>query len=95
MEKVKAWEKKTLITELTQGMEFVNRLKSKIDPLASPEECDLLLEKILSSLDKSLSILNLKAFNVIREPYWCSKNEVSDLDYYSRDQGKNMVFKKR
>ncbi|NP_001312475.1 probable WRKY transcription factor 41 [Nicotiana tabacum] len=115
MEKVKAWEKMTLITELTQGLELVNRLKSKIDPLASPEECDLLLEKILSSLDKSLSILNLKAVNVIRDPCCCSsisvlgvskfgiptstlgkspKSEGSDLDY-SRDQGKNMVFKKR
>ncbi|OIS99656.1 putative wrky transcription factor 41 [Nicotiana attenuata] len=76
-------------------MEFANRLKSKIDPLASPEECDLLLEKILSSLDKSLSILNLKAVNTIRDPFCCSKNEGSDLDYYSRDQGKNMVSKKR
>ncbi|XP_070038270.1 transcription factor WRKY19-like isoform X2 [Nicotiana tomentosiformis] len=94
MEKVKAWEKMTLITELTQGLELVNRLKSKIDPLASPEECDLLLEKILSSLDKSLSILNLKAVNVIRDPCCCSSISGSDLDY-SRDQGKNMVFKKR
>lgn len=61
MEKVKGLEKKKLITELTQGREFVNQLKKQIGPLASPEECDLLLGKILFSLEKSLSILNLKA----------------------------------
>ncbi|KAK6804638.1 hypothetical protein RDI58_002422 [Solanum bulbocastanum] len=62
MEKVKSMEKKKLINELTQGKEFVNQLKNQIiGPLASPEECDLLIGKILSTLEKSLSILNLKA----------------------------------
>ncbi|XP_060218454.1 probable WRKY transcription factor 41 [Lycium barbarum] len=61
MEKVKALEKKKLISQLTQGKELVNQLKKQLGPLASPEECDLLLGKILSTLEKSLSILNLKA----------------------------------
>ncbi|KAJ8529269.1 hypothetical protein K7X08_036104 [Anisodus acutangulus] len=61
MEKVKALEKKKLINELTQGREFVNQLKNQLGPLASPQECDLLLGKILCTLEKSLSILNLKA----------------------------------
>lgn len=74
MEKVKAWDKETLITELTQGKEFVNQF----DPLASPEECDLLLEKILSSLDKSLSILNWKVFNVTKDPFSSSTSSIPD-----------------
>ncbi|CAN4108391.1 unnamed protein product [Withania somnifera] len=61
MEKVKDLEKKKLISELTQGKEFVNQLKNQLGPLASPEECDFLLGKILSSLEKSLSILYFKA----------------------------------
>lgn len=65
MEKVKAWGKESLITELTQGKEFVNQF----DPLASPKECDLLLEKILSSLDKSLSILNCEVLNGTNDPF--------------------------
>ncbi|KAK4738889.1 hypothetical protein R3W88_002586 [Solanum pinnatisectum] len=62
MEKVKSMEKKKLINELTQGKEFVNQLKNQIiGPLASSEECDLLIGKILATLEKSLSILNLKS----------------------------------
>ncbi|XP_055817148.1 probable WRKY transcription factor 41 [Solanum dulcamara] len=61
MEKVKGLEKKKLMNELTQGKEFVNQLKNQIGPLSSPEERDLLIGKILCTLEKSLSILNLKA----------------------------------
>lgn len=92
MEKVKAWDKETLIAELTQGKEFVNRLKNQFDPLASPEECDLLLEKILSSLDKSLSILNWKGFNETKDPL-SSCPSIVDLGYL-RDQGQNKKRKK-
>lgn len=89
MEKVKAWDKETLISELTQGKEFVNMLKNQFDPLASPKECDLLLEKILSSLDKSLSILNWKVFNGTKS-HFSSCSSISDL----RDQGQNKKRKK-
>lgn len=65
MEKVKVWNKESLITELTQGKEFVNQF----DPLASPEENDFLLEKILSSIDKSLSILNCEVYNGTNDPF--------------------------
>ncbi|KAK6777316.1 hypothetical protein RDI58_024033 [Solanum bulbocastanum] len=78
MEKVKAWDKESLITELTQGKEFV----SQFDPLASPKECDLLLEKILSSLEKSLSILNCEVLNGTNDPFPL------------RDQGQNKKRKK-
>ncbi|KAK4723713.1 hypothetical protein R3W88_026492 [Solanum pinnatisectum] len=78
MEKVKAWDKESLITELTQGKEFVNQF----DPLASPEECDLLLDKILSSLEKSLSILNCEVLNGTNDPFPL------------RDQGQNKKRKK-
>lgn len=92
MEKVKGWDKEILITELTQGKEFVNRLKHQFDPLASPEECDLLLEKILSSLDKSLSILNWKVFNGTKDPFSCCSS-ISDLGSL-RDQGQTKKRKK-
>ncbi|OIT29406.1 PREDICTED: probable WRKY transcription factor 41 [Nicotiana attenuata] len=109
MEKVQALEKKKLINELTQGREFVNQLKKQIGPLASPEECDLLLGKILSSLEKSLSILNLKALLLeggnANSTSSCSsisflgnnispKSEVLDS---TKDQmvGKNVFTKKR
>lgn len=61
MEKVRDLDKKKLMNELTQGKEFVKQLKRQIGPLASPQECDLLIGKILCTLEKSLSILNLKA----------------------------------
>ncbi|XP_004248079.1 probable WRKY transcription factor 30 [Solanum lycopersicum] len=78
MEKVKVWNKESLITELTQGKEFVNQF----DPLASPEENDFLLEKILSSIDKSLSILNCEVYNGTNDPFPL------------RDQGQNKKRKK-
>ncbi|XP_057497931.1 probable WRKY transcription factor 41 [Actinidia eriantha] len=50
----------TLINELVQGMELTKQLKNHLDPLASsPESCDFLIQKILSSYDKALSMLNL------------------------------------
>ncbi|GFY92324.1 WRKY family transcription factor [Actinidia rufa] len=50
----------TLINELVQGMELTMQLKNHLDPLASsPESCDFLIQKILSSYDKALSMLNL------------------------------------
>lgn len=111
MEKVKGLEKKKLIRELTQGKEFVNQLKKQLGPLASPEECDLLLGKILSSLEKSLSILNLKALlldggiNAYNSTSSCSSmsflgnNNNSPksevLDSLGDQLDKNMVSKKR
>ncbi|PHU09703.1 hypothetical protein BC332_21563 [Capsicum chinense] len=110
MEKVKGLEKKKLISELTQGKELVKQLKKLIGPLASPEECDLLLGKILSSLEKSLSILNLKALllkggiNANNSTSSCSSisflgnnnSPMSEVfDSPSDHLDKNMVSKKR
>ncbi|KAK4379205.1 hypothetical protein RND71_001067 [Anisodus tanguticus] len=110
MEKVKALEKKKLINELTQGREFVNQLKKQLGQLASPEECILLLGKILCTLEKSLSILNLKALLLegginANSTSSCSsisflgnnnKSPKSEVLDSSGDQlGQNLVSKKR
>ncbi|GFY97420.1 WRKY family transcription factor [Actinidia rufa] len=58
----------TLINELVQGMELTKQLKNHLYPLASsPESCDFLIQKILSSYDKALSILNLG--DLVGEPH--------------------------
>ncbi|XP_071716144.1 probable WRKY transcription factor 46 [Rutidosis leptorrhynchoides] len=51
-------QKRPLITELTQGEEFTNELKNHLDDPMSAQTCDLLIEKILSSYEKALSMLN-------------------------------------
>lgn len=54
------WEQKTLINELTQGMEMARQLKVQLreSPSSSIENGELLVQKILSSYDKALLILN-------------------------------------
>ncbi|CAL5382187.1 unnamed protein product [Camellia sinensis] len=60
MEQTKGLNQGTLINELIQGLELTKQLKNNLDPLASsPESCEFLIQKILSSYDKALSILNL------------------------------------
>nr|ASK06112.1 WRKY transcription factor [Withania somnifera] len=106
MERVKGLEKKKLIPELTQGKELVNQLKKRLGPLASPEECDFLLGKILSKLEKSLSILNLKALlheggiNTNNSTSSCSSisflgNNNNNNSPKTEELDKNMVSKKR
>ncbi|CAL5331789.1 unnamed protein product [Camellia sinensis] len=61
MEQTKGLNQGTLINELIQGLELTKQLKNNLDPLASsPESCEFLIQKILSSYDKALSILNLE-----------------------------------
>ena len=51
-------EQVTLINELNQGREFTKQLKNHLGPLSSPELCDLLIQKIISSYEKAISLLN-------------------------------------
>jgi hypothetical protein len=48
----------TLINELNRGYELAKQLKRHIDPLESPESCEFLIQKIISTYDKSISMLN-------------------------------------
>lgn len=53
------WEYKTLINELTQGIEHTKQLREHFHSTASTfENQELLLQKILSSYEQSLLILN-------------------------------------
>lgn len=63
MEKTGLLEENSLIiNELTQGRELAAQLKGQLDSFTSPEICEPLLEKILSSYEKALTLLNFKLF---------------------------------
>ncbi|KAK1418656.1 hypothetical protein QVD17_27801 [Tagetes erecta] len=51
-------EKRPLMNELTQGRELANQLKHHLDQTISPHTCEFLLQKILSSYENALSMLN-------------------------------------
>ncbi|KDP25316.1 hypothetical protein JCGZ_20472 [Jatropha curcas] len=57
MENSLSWEQKTLISELIQGMEFAKQLRRHLNT-SSVETRDSLVQRILSSYEKSLLILN-------------------------------------
>ncbi|KAL3844492.1 hypothetical protein ACJIZ3_001895 [Penstemon smallii] len=57
MESGLTWEYETLINELTQGMEKAKQLRFHLGSISQSEAPDLLLQRILSSYEKSLSIL--------------------------------------
>ncbi|OVA01933.1 DNA-binding WRKY [Macleaya cordata] len=57
MEKALNWDQKTLINELTQGRELVKQLRIHLNP-SSSSTGELLITKLLSSLHKSLLMLN-------------------------------------
>ncbi|KAJ9148052.1 hypothetical protein P3X46_030148 [Hevea brasiliensis] len=51
-------EQKTLISELIQGMELAKQLRAHLNTASSVETRDSLIQRILSSYEKSLLILN-------------------------------------
>ncbi|CAI9768818.1 unnamed protein product [Fraxinus pennsylvanica] len=61
MEKVGSWDRKIVINELTQGRDLATELKNQLQPAKSRESCGYLVEKILSSYDNALSLLNCMA----------------------------------
>ncbi|CAL5339915.1 hypothetical protein CsSME_00023750 [Camellia sinensis var. sinensis] len=58
MEKLMTWEQERLINELNQGRELTKQLKNHLDPSASPESREFLIQKILSCYERSISMLN-------------------------------------
>lgn len=57
MESALVWEYKTLIDELTQGMEKAMQLQLHLRSTSCSEAQDLLLRRILSTFDKALMTL--------------------------------------
>ncbi|PSS28797.1 WRKY transcription factor [Actinidia chinensis var. chinensis] len=56
------WEQKSLINELTQGMELAKQLQIHLNVTSSSHETrELLVHKILNSYDKALSMLKFRA----------------------------------
>lgn len=102
-------EQETLVKEISQGRELANQLKNHLDTISSsPQTCEFLLEKILSSYEKALSMLNWNALVGEQLPRLKTTldppNSLSDgtsqgsekIDQDSRDdQTQKDVFKKR
>ncbi|KAL7150466.1 hypothetical protein ABFS83_05G113700 [Erythranthe nasuta] len=64
-----SWEYETLINELTQGMEKAKLLQFHLCSTTSPSRTQhLLLQRILSSYEKSLSILNWRGGQLAAPP---------------------------
>ncbi|KAJ9556037.1 hypothetical protein OSB04_010651 [Centaurea solstitialis] len=83
-------QKRPLINELTQGKELAYQLKNHLDKTMSAEPCEFLVEKILSSYEKALSMLNWgSAFDEISQ-----RAQLSDPQDSPHHCNKN-VFKKR
>lgn len=84
------WEQSTLLNELTQGRDFTNMLRKHLHPSSSPETRQVLLDKILCSYDKALSLLNCSGYMVETKP------RVSTLGSPESDASdKKDMFKKR
>lgn len=101
-------EQNILITELIQGKELTKQLSNHLNPSSSPKTRQFLIQKILSTYEKALSVLNsgaspvdLKLNNnitILESP--CSfpncspKSEASDQDCKDQCHSKD-VYKKR
>uniref|UniRef100_A0A2P2IWG1 WRKY domain-containing protein n=2 Tax=Rhizophora mucronata TaxID=61149 RepID=A0A2P2IWG1_RHIMU len=68
MKRAADWEQKTLIDELTEGKALAKQLSRHINTASSLETSQSLLDKILSSYEKSLSMLNWVTFEAEQKP---------------------------
>lgn len=93
------WEQVSLISELIQGKELAEQLCSHLSSSSSLEEKALLVEKILSSYEKALSLLNVGENDIINNGRVMMdsiysligdspKSEVSDQDFSHKDSVK-------
>ncbi|XP_030966941.1 probable WRKY transcription factor 53 [Quercus lobata] len=96
------WEQKTLISELNQGKELAKQLMNHLNPSSSHETCEFLIEKILSSYEKALSMINWGA--CVEEPKSTINNLESPSSFaitsprsegYDQDSKHKDVYKKR
>ncbi|KAF2315226.1 hypothetical protein GH714_038496 [Hevea brasiliensis] len=96
-------EQRTLINELNQGKELAEQLRSYLNPASSLETRQFLIEKILSSYDKALSMLNWDAFGfgvqvqptILESRHSFPKDTSPRTDVSDQDQDQKTVFKKR
>ncbi|XP_057978991.1 probable WRKY transcription factor 41 [Malania oleifera] len=104
MEKWKEPEQSTLINELNQGMELAKELGNHLHPASSPKVRQLLVERILSSYDKALKMLqcsgDLAGVEFESPPNTppslagsSPRSEISDRDF--KDQPNSYVSKRR
>ncbi|XP_065860237.1 probable WRKY transcription factor 53 [Euphorbia lathyris] len=88
------WEQMNLINELNQGRELAEQLRNQVNCLSSsPQTSEILVQKLLSSYEKALSMLNWNAFPVPESPNMLIASPASDEDSKGRSQ--HEVSKKR
>uniref|UniRef100_A0A7N0VKC8 WRKY domain-containing protein n=1 Tax=Kalanchoe fedtschenkoi TaxID=63787 RepID=A0A7N0VKC8_KALFE len=73
------WEQQTLINELAQGMELAKQLRSHVGPSSTTETREYLVQKILSSYDKALLILNWSESSSNGQGRWPQLNVAANL----------------
>ncbi|XP_022757520.1 probable WRKY transcription factor 46 [Durio zibethinus] len=98
MEKTMDCGQNTLLNELTQGKELTNLLRMHLHSSSSPETRQALLEKILCSYEKALSMLNWNGFVVETKPTGStleSPGSIANSSPGSEGSDKKDVFKKR
>ncbi|XWS32062.1 hypothetical protein CRYUN_Cryun23aG0128800 [Craigia yunnanensis] len=98
MEKTMDCEQKTLLNELTQGKELTNLLRKHLHPSSSPKTRQLLVERILCSYEKALSMLYWSGFLVETKPTGStleSPGSIANSSPGSEGSDKKNVFKKR
>ncbi|KAE8681539.1 hypothetical protein F3Y22_tig00111318pilonHSYRG00045 [Hibiscus syriacus] len=92
------WELRTLLIELKEGREVTNQLMNHLHPTSSHQTRQLLLDKILCSYEKALSILNWNGFDVGTKPAVNAIESCRSIDHSSPGSevsDKREVFKKR
>ncbi|KAE8709428.1 hypothetical protein F3Y22_tig00110332pilonHSYRG01498 [Hibiscus syriacus] len=98
MEKAMDWEQSMLLSELTQGRELTNLLRKHLHSSSSLETRQVLVEKILSSYEKALSILNCSGFMVETQPKGSTVGSPASIAYSSHGSDasdEKHTFKKR
>ncbi|XVE73737.1 hypothetical protein DITRI_Ditri11bG0142500 [Diplodiscus trichospermus] len=98
MEKAMDWDQKSLLNELTMGKELTNLLRMHLHPSSSSQTRQVLLEKILCSYEKALSVLNCSGYLVETKPTGSmteSPGSIANDSPGSEGSHKKEVFKKR
>ena len=93
------FEQMNLINELKGGKELAKQLRNHLQPSSSKETRDILVEKILSSYEKALSMLNRVGET---KPLESSPNSLTSFEntsprsvIFDQDSNHRDVFKKR
>ncbi|KAE8699799.1 hypothetical protein F3Y22_tig00110570pilonHSYRG00228 [Hibiscus syriacus] len=89
------WELKSLLNELKEGREVTNQLMKHLRPSSSHQTRQFLLDKILCSYEKALSILNWNGFVVETKPSVTAFESSPSIDHSSEVSDIKDVLKKR